>query len=339
MSNTTEPAAKWQPNEEQRAVLTGLLEEAAKEKSVADFAKKFLPFGRSLFDQIMDALDPARPESYFDKISEERRKTLLAELETIGEEIPVKRIQLSRIHETKILVTSKITAIETAVRECAVKSGPERIVLCPAPTGGGKTMTCNFLADKVSARLVEVRSAWRRSATGYIPLIDICKAIGVRTGKAPSFVKMQDDLVKFCNERRIVLCFDEGEFFGRESLNLLKFLLNKTTIVVVIFVVPGEYDKWFDWFPNEAGQIARRIHAIIETSVLSTKDVALFFPKDQFAEPAEALSLIAREASRFGHFSLVRRVGAALEGIVRAEDSDVRKALEKAQRQMKREGK
>jgi hypothetical protein len=327
---------KWQPNDEQRAILTALLEEAGKEKSVAEFAKKYLPFGRSLFDQIMDVLDDKNTDSYFDKVSPERRLTLMAELENVLEEIPGKRIQFSRIHETKILVTSKITAVETAVRECSVKPGPERIVLCPAPTGGGKTMTCNYLADKVNARLVEVRSAWRRSATGFVPLIDICKAVGVRTGKMPSFVKMQDDLVKFCNDRKIVLCFDEGEHFGRESLNLLKFLLNKTTIVVVLFVVPTEYDKWADWFPNEAGQIARRIHAIIETSILNPKDVALFFPKDQFADAAEALALIAREASRFGHFSLVKRVAAALDGVTRADDSDVRKALEKAQRQMER---
>lgn len=332
---------KWQPNEEQRAILNALLEESKKEKTTVDFAKKFLPFGRSLFDQIMDVLDPRaekdRPESYFDKVTPERRAALMAELESILEEIPGKRIQLSRIHETKIFVTSKISAIETAVKECAVKPGPERIVLCPAPTGGGKTMTCNYLADKVSARMVEVRSAWRRSATGYVPLIDICKAIGVRTGKSPNFVKMQDDVVKFCNDRRIVLCFDEGEHFGKESLNLLKFLLNKTTIVVVLFVVPTEYDKWFDWFPNEAGQIARRVHAIVETSVLSAADVALFFPKEQFHDAKEALALIAREASRFGHFSLVKRVAGALENVSRAEDSDVRKALEKAQRQMKRQ--
>ena len=147
---------------------------------------------------------------------------------------------------------------------------------------------------------------------------------------------MEDDLVKFCSERNLVLCFDEGEHFGKSSLNLLKFLLNKTRIVVVLFVVPSEYDKWADWFPNEAGQIARRIHAIVETSILHPKDVALFFPKDQFGDTTESLALIAREASRFGHFSLVTRVAGELEGVVRADDSDVRKAIEKAQKQMKR---
>jgi hypothetical protein len=113
-------------------------------------------------------------------------------------------------------------------------------------------------------------------------------------------------------------------------------LLNKTHIVVVLFVVPTEFEKWFDWFPNEASQISRRIHAIIETSILSTKDCALFFPKDQFEDAPAALELIAREASRFGHFSLVKRVAGALENVSRAEDSDVRKAIEKATRQMKR---
>lgn len=68
----------WQPNDEQRAVLEALQAECAKEKTTVDFARKFLPFGRSLFDQMMDALDPKRVNaqgerlpSYWDKISPE----------------------------------------------------------------------------------------------------------------------------------------------------------------------------------------------------------------------------------------------------------------------------
>jgi len=334
----------WQPNDEQRAVLEALQAECAKEKTTVDFARKFLPFGRSLFDQMMDALDPKRVNaqgerlpSYWDKISPETVAVKFEELEAILEEIPRKRIQAARASEMEILVTSKIRAVEVAVRECSVKPGPERIILCPGPTGAGKTMMCNYLAKKHSARIVEVRAGWRRSETGFVPLMDICKAIGVRIKPGNNMSDMEDKLVAFCEGRSLVLCFDEGEHFGKQALNLLKFLTNKTRIVIVLFAVTREYEKWFSYFENEAEQTARRCHAIIETSVLDTKDVALFFKGTTFADESAALEMIAREASTFGHFSLVKRVATKLAGITKAEPDDVKKAIHRARLEMRRE--
>jgi hypothetical protein len=148
---------------------------------------------------------------------------------------------------------------------------------------------------------------------------------------------MEDKLVQFCDGRSLVLCFDEGEHFGKAALNLLKFLTNKTKIVIVLFAVTREYEKWFTWFENEAEQTARRCHAIIETSVLDTKDVGLFFPEKPFADEKAALDLIAREASTFGHFSLVKRVANKLEGVDNADLEDVRKAIKKSQAEMRRD--
>lgn len=337
-----ELATKWKPNDDQRGILLALLEECKKEETVVAFARKFLPFTRSKYDQIMDVFNDEPDaqgkvmESYFDRVSAAVREKLFEELVLILEEIPLKRLQLSRVNEFKILPTTKILALEQGIREAKVKTGPERLIINLGPTGAGKTIGCNYLSKKVNARFVEVRDIWRHSTRGNVPLSDICKGVGMRAWSR-HVARAQDQLVEFCGEQNIVIVFDEGEHFGAAALNLLKFLLNKTRLVPVIFTVPGEYDKWFSWWPNEAGQIARRTHAIIDSSILDMRDVSLFYPDDQFAKRDEALELLAREGSRFGHFSLIQRVAEKLNGIQAAKISDVADAIAAANRQMRRE--
>ena len=336
-----DPKTKWQPSEDQRTLLLALQGECAKEETVVAFARKFLPFTRSKFDQIMDVFNNTADDngnviqSYFDRVSDSVRERTFEELQFILDEIPLKRLQLSRINSVKIYPTSKILALEQAIREAKAVPGAERLVVNLGPTGSGKTIACNYLAKKVNARFVEVRDIWRHSTRGNVPLHDICKGVGMRSF-SKHVAKCQDELVEFCGEQNIVIVFDEGEHFGKAALNLLKFLLNKTRLVPVIFSVPEEYDKWFNYYPNEAGQIARRTRAIIDSSVIDMRDVALFFPEDKFAKREGALELLAREASRFGHYSLVNRVVEKLEGVQGATTEDLRNAIEAAHRQMRR---
>lgn len=336
---------KWKPSNEQRAVLLALQEEAKQETSVAVFARKFLPFTRSKYDQIMDVFDNTPDgkglvlQSYFDRVSPSVAERLFEELQAIVDEIPLKRIQMGRIKEFNILFTSKIAALEQAIKEAKLKPGPERLIIVLGPTGAGKTITCNYLVKK-NARFVEVRDQWRFSERGMVPLADICKAVGMRSW-SPKAAVAQDQLVKYCGDLDIIVNFDEGEFFGAAALNLLKFLLNKTRLIPVIYVDPDQYDKWFQKYPNEAAQIARRSHAIIDNSIIELGDASLFFPDNQFANRNLALEILVREACKFGHFSLIKRVAEKLEGIVNAtcegKDSDLHNAISQAKRQMIRQ--
>jgi hypothetical protein len=211
-----------------------------------------------------------------------------------------------------------------------------------APTGGGKTMTANHLRAKFNARFVEVRDCWRDSKNGFVPLLDICRAVGLRvkSGSGNKIARIQDALIKYICERKILLCFDEGEHFGRSALNLLKLLLNKSPIVPVIFCVTSEYEHWQDYWPNEAAQIARRTHLIVQTAEIDPQDAALFFSdKQQFANSKKALEDICNAASQFGHFSLVKRIAEKLKGVEHAQDDDVAAAIKAAHRQMGREPK
>lgn len=342
MSETQTQDTRWKPSAEQAAILHGLLDEQNKEKNQADFVRRFLPFGGSKWSQILGVLEPARfnakgeiVESYFDRITEGGREETFEELKGILERIPLERAVAARAREQVIFKTSKIKAMETAIRECAEKAGPERIVLMLAPTGGGKTVACNYLATRHNARIVEVRDVWRHSATGNVPLRDICQAVGVRAGRDMTMPAMEDALVRYCLERKIILAFDEGEHFGRSSLNLLKFLLNKTRAVAALFVVPSEFARWEKFWPNEFLQISRRFHECIKLDELNAADVAMFFPPDQFAAK-ECLGLVCTEAKWFGHYSLVRRVSGKLAGVSRASLDDTKLAIDSALAQMGR---
>lgn len=339
----SEENKKWQPTPELRGIILGLLEEESKEKSRTIFVNKYLPIGLSLWSQIADVVDDAKKVSYFDKVSEARRESLIEELRNMLDEIPLQRAAAARIAETSLMVTSKIRALAASVRECKAKSGPERLTKFLAPTGGGKTMGCNYLQREMKARLVQVNESWRHCPNEYIPLCDVCRAAGMSVEKIrnPAFVieeinRLKKAFIRFAAERNILLCFDEGEHFGRSALNLLKYLLNETRIVPSIFAVTSEHDKWVTWFPNEAGQIARRTHAIIEISTVETKDVDLFFPDNQFHKREDALRMICNQASEFGHYSLVHRIAAKLEGVTRADADDVDKAIYRARLQMER---
>lgn len=335
MSASEITATKWTPTPAQRTMLETLSEAVKQYKTQAEFVRRHWPRSASHLSQVLDALDPAR-ESYMDRTSPAQREQTMAEIAAVLDELPRRRRMEAKEHELEILRTSKLRATEQAIREAADKPGEERLVVVLAPTGGGKTMIANNLASRMNARRVQVRECWRHSGTGYVPLLDICAAVGVRIKRRSrsDIAGIQDELLTYCTGRRMVVVFDEGEHFGRSSLNLLKLLLNETRIVPVILCIPGEYDRWLDYWEHETLQIRRRTHAIIEQGAISEADCRLFVPEEALADPDKGLEFLAREVSAFGHFSLLARVARLLAETRRAKQEDLVDLLAKARKQM-----
>ncbi|MDE2098206.1 MAG: AAA family ATPase [Patescibacteria group bacterium] len=319
--------------------MEGLRAECEKEKTIEAFARQFLPFGSSQFSQIMAALDDNRDSCYFDNIADRNGKMdELAELLT--------RIQLLRASssiadpDTKLVALDQFRAIDRAVQEAKPARGPERLIKYLAPTGGGKTYLAKYLlAQKNNLRVVESRDAWRRSY--YTFLSDICRACKVTLAGENRPSAIEDLLIPaLCAKedyQSIVLCIDEGEFFGREALNGLKLLLNKTRVVPVICAIPEAHEKWNRYFPMEADQIARRTRGVFELSVISVNDCAKFFPEKQFKDAKVSISYIAEKASMFGAYSLIRRVFRNLSAVTHAAQDDVEKAVTTALIEMRRQ--
>jgi hypothetical protein len=325
---------KWTPNSSQRQIIETLALEAAKESSATEFVRNFCDFGPSKWSKIVNALDPSAPKSYFDEIKDPESE--MANLAILLEAIPLKRALAERMNSQAVFTLIPFRAIAVAINECMAKIGPERLVKYLAPTGGAKSMCCAWLNQKpgINARVVEVRAAWGRSY--FTVLQDIAKAVGARIGTETRPSAIEDELVKLLSSQKMVLALDEAEFFGAAAINGIKLLLNKTRITIMLAAIPEAHDKWNRRFPMEADQLTRRTHAIVELSVIDPADASQFFPAGTFKDRPGALKFLCEDASRFGHFSLIKRVAKKLQGVEKNGIDDVKAALAAATREMRR---
>ncbi len=323
---------KFKPTPEQRETLLALLELEKGYKSSAEFVKECLPCGASMWSQIKDTLDADKKTCYFDAVSAEATAEVFRKLAVAL--IDARR--QSAQENVDILEISQLRAVDQSVRECKGKTSPERITLYIADTGGGKTIIANHLERVFSATTVQTRQPWCKSE--YTALKDIGAALGARNMDSMITATLEDALVKAISSRSVVLTFDEAEYFGGDSLNLVKMLLNRTSMRAVIMTTHAGFQKWERRYRDEADQIKRRVHSTVRLTGIDPKDAALFFPEGQFSDEDKALRLISEHAGKFGNYSMVRRVADRLRGVKKAGPTDVEKAINGASSEMNTPG-
>lgn len=338
---------KWKPTDRQRQVLIKLKE--ASQPNESAFARDFTVYSESAWSQIMAAIDADRPRSYFDSLrTDAARNSLMEDLEDLLARLPRLKSQREKFQRQDIHPIKPFLAVKKAILQCKGKTGPERIIKVIASTGGAKSTMLQWLQEEfrgeMQVAMVECRPSWRpassehRFRTSVNIIQDIYGAMGMRLTKIrlrEGLVAQEDALIERFNDRWTVLFIDEAENFGKYALDTIKLFLNRSgKLIVVIACTPRAHDKWNLYYPDEADQIARRTHAVISTDEIEADDVALFFAEDQFAQADQALTYIAAEASRFGHFSLVCRVREILQRSTRAARAQVEDAVARALKQM-----
>src|SRR3954467_3504784 len=115
---------RWVPSLDERAVLEALKEEQDKETTAVEFVRNFLPFGPEKWSKIMSVLNPRLvngipSRSYFDEIRDP--ESVMSELRTLLDEIPLRRAQAERLNSQTVLELSKFRALKVAVDECRSK--------------------------------------------------------------------------------------------------------------------------------------------------------------------------------------------------------------------------
>ena len=220
-----------------------------------------------------------------------------------------------------------------AVDECRAKnlSDPDRLITFLADTGGGKTRLCGRLHEEEGAIVVQAREAWKTSY--FNCLRDFCDAVGIDTRANSNKGSMELEIVAALNKRRHILAVDEAEFFGAQSLNLIKLILNSTPSVVILCAIPEAFARWNRANWHEARQIRRRTHVLIHQELIHPSEAARFL----VASPAKAVAreaapLLAAAANQFGRFDLCKRVATLLkDGSDTADLDDVKKAIARIQ--------
>lgn len=320
-----------------KEVLLALKAEQDKEPSAQAFVTRFLSISATQWSKILNALDPASKSNYFDDISAESGRVRLDELAEVLTKIPRLREQEERVNSEHIFELADFTLIKSACEHASAKSSPERLIKYIAPTGGAKTILCYYLQKHCKARIVESRESWKRSYWTFLQ--DIAAAIGCRLNGETRPAAMEDAILSFALKQKILLAIDEGEFFGTAALNGIKLLLNRTRLVIVLCAIGEAHDRWNKYYPLESGQLDRRTHCILRLNAITHDDAMLFFPAKQFDDRKAALATLCEAATKFGAYSLLRRVAYRLRGKERVDSIELTSAITASLREMGRSSK
>jgi len=341
---------EWSPNETQRATLLALQKESG-----ANQAEFCTEYGSSCIgtpsklSQILDALETGKT-SYFNKI--EDPEGLMRELAEFMDELPELQQRRMMAEDIKILPLSHFEAAVIAAKQCRDKKSPQRAIQYIAPTGGSKSFLFQYLAKKLkndfALGFVICRDSWKpatrdlRQRAKLTVLQDLCAGLKIRLGEplnqfrydmAPA---IEDALVDQLRRKPTLVFIEEGRFMSTYPLNLFIDLLNRTKMVLMLTCTPRANVSWHRYCTDEAEQIDRRSHAVIRVSVITPADAGLFFGEDQFADRAAALKIIAEEASKFGHYSMIGRIQNVLRRDTAATQARVEEVISKAGREMNR---
>jgi len=317
MSTTTEPIL----TAEQQEVVDHLkaLQEK-KGKSDGAFARDHLTYSASAWNRIKSG-------DYFTKVKDPE-----AVIISLSKSLRLMRMEEERLEKfaaQQFIKLPDFKAVLKAIAECRQKplSNPDRIVVYLAPTGGGKSALAHHVVSQYGASLTEARESWKKSY--FMPLKDIGTGVGLDMTEIYNPTAAEDLLLPALRKRRHILVIDEGEYFGLEALNLLKFIMNTTPTVILINVIGRAYKKWNQFYPHEASQILRRTHAVIEFSGIRPED-ALLFLRCKVTEPDQCGKLLAAAANTFGAYDFLVRCATEL-GEEEASLNEVQAAIRRVE--------
>lgn len=203
----------------------------------------------------------------------------------------------------------QFAALKTAVRECLTKPGENRLVIYVAPTGAGKSRIIREVSKAETTTIVRANEAWRNSY--FFASLDIVEALG-GTGKFGSAGEARREVLALLKHERRVLAIDEGNYFGPQSINLLKDILNETDATILLTSTPTHYDKmrrhWGEW-----SQLQRRVHVVIRHDVIRPEEAAQFLSDAGLNGDSKAGGgVLAKAANQFGGYDFITRVIARL---------------------------
>lgn len=201
-----------------------------------------------------------------------------------------------------IYTTRHIKAISAAITEARAARTKNRAVFYLAPTGGGKTTICEYIAAKFSQPIIEATEAWR---TSYLTgCASIAQAFGA-TATMNTARKAETAMLEVLSKDRRVLIIDEGNTFGPHTANMLKLILNKTDTVVLVAAIPFLFQRMQLGAWAESSQLIRRTTTFIHIEQIAAADIAPMFPDG--IDP-KAINLVSSAANQFGLFDMAARV-------------------------------
>jgi hypothetical protein len=270
------------------------------------YADRFLPFSETVWFRI-------KKGEYTRKDPSELIEQLDAALRSIEDHDEISGNQ----RDQAIVGLTNVKVAVQAVRR-AFDQPRDRLCVILTPTGGGKTTMARAIQESFTGRtvIVEATEPWR---TSYIAAIHaIGDSIGL-TGLASSSRVAERSLLSELKQRPRIIVIDEGNYFGQQSLNLVKAILNQTQSTVVILALPELWNamKRRSW--AEAAQLRTRTISHVAMSSVTNRDVELLltsrmpnFAQDLNGSKAGCISQVTDAANSFGLYDTVVQIADAI---------------------------
>lgn len=218
--------------------------------------------------------------------------------------------------EQNIVETADHRAAKRALKESA-GDRYNRITVYLAPTGGGKTTLANLISRAYgrSAIMVEATESWRGS---YLAACNTILAAAGQPSAHKSSRLAESALLDFFIDHPGVLVIDEAHYFGPETINLIKAIVNRAQASrVLMFAIPELWDRMNKASWQESAQVRRRTYSKITVSRISAEDIARYFRAlpgwDNLGpDQKHAVERIRDAAHKFGLWDTVTRIAAEL---------------------------
>lgn len=223
-----------------------------------------------------------------------------------------------RFEGKRFVSNDTFDALFAGVEECQAKpmSDRKRVCVYLGETGKGKSMLSFELWKRFGAHALNARKDWTRK--GRVALEDICRRFDLPVKQNDSLSDLENKLIAEFRSQQHVLVIDEGEYFGKEVLDCIKFFINESRLVVAILAYPEKFDRWNRIFKVEADQIRTRTHLLIRMRSITPAMADPFLDRVTWAGEGvrrTASERLLEAANSFGAFDLIDCVTTRLEGL------------------------
>ena len=201
-------------------------------------------------------------------------------------------------------------AIHSAVLRLARACGKDRLVVIEGPSGSGKTESLRIEARRQGGAmvLVDADETWK---SPRVALGDILRALG-ESDIPGNTVGCRDRLIALCGARQYVIAIDEGHHACASVLNMIKTMINRTSVRILIAAQGTLWRKLTAIASEEAMQLLHnRLNTRVQLHAPTPAEAGAFLSRRLGFErplPVAMLADTAKAAAGLGHYAFLRRV-------------------------------
>lgn len=248
----------------------------------------------------------------------------------------LRRIDDSQAREERTLAdfveTKDCKAVKRAIQEAKKRASThnqDRAVAYIAKTGGGKTtLAMHLIEEKIVHWYVEATPSWKRSYRALLLSLAGTWALPVKLKQ--STLELETMVIAHARTLSGVILFEEVDTLCSSSQEFLKLLLNRSTLVVVMFMTPEARESLRAQGGSQLQQLFRRFEAQIIAAKIEPADIIPFDPDLWSRATNEQLSAVADAANAMGSIDAVKRIGSNITDLGGASVSIAEEKLTQA---------